>query len=153
MVWQQMFATSLLEGRKHHHKCLTWAKRSVFLVSLSIFMSLCKFSLRSLWNCSIVHLLQSMFWDTLHLCLHAVCRSEDVDVMISEAEHIKVLGALKEMLYSICDYAHDRCVKVMTARAKVCTFNTLRHMCWVSYFVRFPTGVKSEVEVIICLEQ
>ncbi|KAK7506845.1 hypothetical protein BaRGS_00001696 [Batillaria attramentaria] len=44
--------------------------------------------------------------------------SDDVDVMISEAEQEKVSAALKEMLNNICDYAHDRCVKVMTARAK-----------------------------------
>ena len=47
------------------------------------------------------------------------CRSEDVDIMITEEEFDKTSGALKEMLNSICDYAHDRCVKVMTARAKV----------------------------------
>ena len=48
-----------------------------------------------------------------------VCRSDDVDVMISEAEYEKVQAGLKEMLSAICDYAHDRCVKVMSARAKV----------------------------------
>ncbi|XP_005105432.1 vacuolar protein sorting-associated protein 54 [Aplysia californica] len=44
--------------------------------------------------------------------------SEDVDVMVTSAEHDKVQASLKEMLNSVCDYAHDRCVKVMTARAK-----------------------------------
>ncbi|GFO34669.1 vacuolar protein sorting-associated protein 54 [Plakobranchus ocellatus] len=44
--------------------------------------------------------------------------SDDVDVMISEAEFEKVQTGLKEMLSAICDYAHDRCVKVMSARAK-----------------------------------
>lgn len=45
--------------------------------------------------------------------------SDDVDVMITEAEYDKTTASLKEMLNAICDYAHDRCVKVMTARAKV----------------------------------
>lgn len=39
--------------------------------------------------------------------------------MITEAEYDKTTASLKEMLNAICDYAHDRCVKVMTARAKV----------------------------------
>ena len=47
-------------------------------------------------------------------------RSDDVDVMITEGEYDKTTAALKEMLNAICDYAHDRCVKVMAARAKVC---------------------------------
>lgn len=46
----------------------------------------------------------------------AVC--DDVDVMISVSEHDKVQAGLTEMLSSVCDYAHDRCVKVMMARAK-----------------------------------
>lgn len=44
--------------------------------------------------------------------------SEDLDVMITEGEYDKTSSMLKEMLHLICDYAHDRCVKVMTARAK-----------------------------------
>ncbi|KAL5008620.1 hypothetical protein ScPMuIL_014201 [Solemya velum] len=44
--------------------------------------------------------------------------SEDVDVMISEVDHAKLAGSLKEMICSICDHAHDRCVKVIVARAK-----------------------------------
>ncbi|KAK7104655.1 hypothetical protein V1264_019335 [Littorina saxatilis] len=44
--------------------------------------------------------------------------SDDVDVMITEGEYDKTTAALKEMLNSICDYAHDRCVKVMAARVK-----------------------------------
>ena len=31
----------------------------------------------------------------------------------------KAIGGLKELLSSVCDHCHDRCVKVMTARAKV----------------------------------
>jgi len=46
----------------------------------------------------------------------SVC--DDVDVMISISEHDKVQAGLREMLSSVCDFAHDRCVKVMTARAK-----------------------------------
>ncbi|KAK3799206.1 hypothetical protein RRG08_054333 [Elysia crispata] len=55
----------------------------------------------------------------LHEAEHLhVSVSDDVDVMISEAEYEKVQNGLKEMLSAICDYAHDRCVKVMSARAK-----------------------------------
>ncbi|BFZ07694.1 hypothetical protein BsWGS_10733 [Bradybaena similaris] len=43
---------------------------------------------------------------------------DDVDVLISGAEFETVQAYLKEMLFAICDYAHDRCVKVMAARAK-----------------------------------
>ncbi|XP_071079341.1 vacuolar protein sorting-associated protein 54-like [Haliotis cracherodii] len=44
--------------------------------------------------------------------------SEDVDVMITEAEYTKLSLGLKEMLCAVCDNAHDRCVKVVVARAK-----------------------------------
>jgi len=46
-------------------------------------------------------------------------RSGDVDVMLSEEDHARALGGLRELLNSVCDHAHDRCCKVLTARAKV----------------------------------
>lgn len=49
-----------------------------------------------------------------------MCRSEEAaDVMISEAEYVTVQAKLNEMLCAVCDHAHDRCVKVITARSKV----------------------------------
>ncbi|XP_059162302.1 vacuolar protein sorting-associated protein 54-like [Physella acuta] len=44
--------------------------------------------------------------------------SEDVDVMISNGEYDKAQSNLKLMLHAVCDYAHDRCVKVINARSK-----------------------------------
>ena len=46
-------------------------------------------------------------------------RSEEVDVMISPEDYSKAIGGLRELMSSVCDHCHDRCVKVMTARAKV----------------------------------
>lgn len=52
--------------------------------------------------------------------LICMCRSEEAaDVMISEAEYVTVQAKLNEMLCAVCDHAHDRCVKVITARSKV----------------------------------
>ncbi|CAG5127416.1 unnamed protein product [Candidula unifasciata] len=53
--------------------------------------------------------------ETEHLKVPVV---DDVDVLISNAEFETVQAYLKDMLFAICDYAHDRCVKVMVARAK-----------------------------------
>ena len=39
--------------------------------------------------------------------------------MISKADFEKVTKQLRETLCKICDHAHDRCVKLMIARAKV----------------------------------
>ena len=39
--------------------------------------------------------------------------------MVSVEDYNKAIGALKELLSTVCDHAHDRCVKVVTARAKV----------------------------------
>ena len=41
--------------------------------------------------------------------------------MITEAEYVSVQAKLNEMLCTVCDHTHDRCVKVITARAKVRT--------------------------------
>lgn len=42
--------------------------------------------------------------------------------MITEAEYVTVQTSLNEMLCAVCDHAHDRCVKVIVARAKVMDF-------------------------------
>ena len=39
--------------------------------------------------------------------------------MITDAEYTKARGSVSEMLCQICDHAHDRCVKLLVARAKV----------------------------------
>ncbi|KAL3873549.1 hypothetical protein ACJMK2_036648 [Sinanodonta woodiana] len=44
--------------------------------------------------------------------------NEEVDVMLTTDNFNKATVSLREMLYSIGDHAHDRCVKVMNARAK-----------------------------------
>ncbi|KAH9492137.1 Vacuolar protein sorting-associated protein 54 [Bulinus truncatus] len=49
---------------------------------------------------------------------HHMVVVEDVDVMITPLEYDRALATLREMLHAVCDYAHDRCVKVMSARAK-----------------------------------
>ncbi|KAL4238528.1 Vacuolar protein sorting-associated protein 54 [Mactra antiquata] len=43
---------------------------------------------------------------------------DEVDVMVTNEEYVKAISGLKELLHNICDHAHDRCVKVVTARAK-----------------------------------
>ena len=53
------------------------------------------------------------------LQLNVFSRSDEVDVMISPEDYSKAIGGLKELMSSVCDHCHDRCVKVMTARAKV----------------------------------
>ena len=39
--------------------------------------------------------------------------------MISDSDFIKVSNSLREMLCQVCDHAHDRCVKLLVARARV----------------------------------
>ena len=39
--------------------------------------------------------------------------------MITPEDYSKAIGGLRELMSSVCDHCHDRCVKVMTARAKV----------------------------------
>ncbi len=46
-------------------------------------------------------------------------RCNDMDIMISHPEQIKVTFMLRDMLCQVCDHAHDRCVKLLIARAKV----------------------------------
>ncbi|XP_062586622.1 vacuolar protein sorting-associated protein 54-like isoform X2 [Saccostrea cucullata] len=50
--------------------------------------------------------------------LHVSVSEEAADVMITEAEYVTVQTNLNEMLCAVCDHAHDRCVKVIVARAK-----------------------------------
>ena len=57
---------------------------------------------------------------TLLIC--SACRSNDVDVMMSYSEYVKVTNYLREMLCQVCDHAHDRCVKLLVARARVSLF-------------------------------
>lgn len=49
--------------------------------------------------------------------------------MPSELELNRVINNIQELLYSASDVSHDRCVKVLTARAKV---GALRHAAAVS---------------------
>lgn len=39
--------------------------------------------------------------------------------MMSQADYVMVEESLKDILCQACDQAHDRCVKVLVARAKV----------------------------------
>ena len=43
----------------------------------------------------------------------------DMDMLMSTADRLKVYNSVKEMLCYVCDFAHDRCVKLMLARGKV----------------------------------
>ena len=42
-----------------------------------------------------------------------------MDMLMSTADRLKVYNSVKEMLCYVCDFAHDRCVKLMLARGKV----------------------------------
>ncbi|WAR19536.1 VPS54-like protein, partial [Mya arenaria] len=44
--------------------------------------------------------------------------SGDVDVMVSSEEYGHAVAGLKELMIAVCDHAHDRCCKVLTARGK-----------------------------------
>ncbi|XP_013401710.1 vacuolar protein sorting-associated protein 54-like isoform X1 [Lingula anatina] len=43
---------------------------------------------------------------------------EDADIMVAEPEYVKAMNNLKDFLCQTCEHAHDRCVKVIVARAK-----------------------------------
>ena len=43
----------------------------------------------------------------------------DVDVLIAPIEHSKLTQSLQDLLLFVCDYAHDRCLKLLIARGKV----------------------------------
>ena len=40
-------------------------------------------------------------------------------MLIAPNEHHRLYVGLKEMLVFVCDYAHDRCLKLLIARGKV----------------------------------
>lgn len=40
-------------------------------------------------------------------------------MLISDDDYSRVQSSLCDMMYAICDHAHDRCVKVIVARSKV----------------------------------
>ncbi|XP_071789704.1 vacuolar protein sorting-associated protein 54-like isoform X2 [Asterias amurensis] len=42
----------------------------------------------------------------------------DVDVLIAPIEHSKLTQSLQDLLLFVCDYAHDRCLKLLIARGK-----------------------------------
>ena len=42
-----------------------------------------------------------------------------MDMLMSTGDRLKVYNRVKEMLRYVCDFAHDRCVKLMLARGKV----------------------------------
>ena len=53
-----------------------------------------------------------------------------MDVMMSYANYVKVTNYLREMLCQVCDHAHDRCVKLLVARARVRTISVeTLHYC------------------------
>ena len=54
-----------------------------------------------------------------------VASGGDVDMLMSTDDRLKVCSKVRDMLCYLCDYAHDRCVKLMLARGKVgCHSNT-----------------------------
>ncbi|XP_038072831.1 vacuolar protein sorting-associated protein 54-like [Patiria miniata] len=42
----------------------------------------------------------------------------DVDVLIAPIEHNRLTQSLQDLLLFVCDYAHDRCLKLLIARGK-----------------------------------
>ncbi|ESO85430.1 hypothetical protein LOTGIDRAFT_229439 [Lottia gigantea] len=51
--------------------------------------------------------------------LCSVSSDSDVDMnLLSDSDYMKSIGNLNDMLCFVCDYAHDRCVRVFSARAK-----------------------------------
>ena len=48
-----------------------------------------------------------------------------MDMLMSTADRLKVYNSVKEMLCYVCDFAHDRCVKLMLARGKVGRHNVI----------------------------
>ena len=58
-------------------------------------------------------------------------------MMPTDLELNRVINNIQELLYSASDVSHDRCVKVLTARAKVRD----RPLMMTSSERRFPPGV------------
>lgn len=42
----------------------------------------------------------------------------EIEVMITESEYIKFTVNLKDLLYAVCDHAHERCARLLSAKAK-----------------------------------
>lgn len=42
-----------------------------------------------------------------------------MDILIASGEYNRLMSGLNEMFASICDYTHDRCLKLLLARGKV----------------------------------
>lgn len=51
--------------------------------------------------------------------LVSFCSSQDVDVILTNAQYVKLGLQVREMLCHICDHAHDRAVKLLVARGRV----------------------------------
>ncbi|CAG2224244.1 VPS54 [Mytilus edulis] len=50
--------------------------------------------------------------------LHVSVSEDAADMLISDDDYSRVQSSLCDMMYAICDHAHDRCVKVIVARSK-----------------------------------
>lgn len=50
--------------------------------------------------------------------LHVSVSEDAADMLISDEDYSRVQSSLSDMMYAICDHAHDRCVKVIVARSK-----------------------------------
>ncbi|XP_022090825.1 vacuolar protein sorting-associated protein 54-like [Acanthaster planci] len=44
--------------------------------------------------------------------------ASDVDVLIAPIEHSRLMQSVQDLLLFVCDYAHDRCLKLLIARGK-----------------------------------
>lgn len=44
--------------------------------------------------------------------------TSDADKILSDVEYLQISKALRDMMSRVCDHAHDRCLKVLNARAK-----------------------------------
>lgn len=72
-------------------------------------------------------------------------------MLISDDDYSRVQSSLCDMMYAICDHAHDRCVKVIVARSKVSII-----YCMLSVIIAHDQCVKvivarSKVSFILCL--
>ncbi|XP_033735707.1 vacuolar protein sorting-associated protein 54-like [Pecten maximus] len=50
--------------------------------------------------------------------LHVSVSEDAADLMISDADFVTVSSSLSDLLINMCDFSHDRCVKVIVARSK-----------------------------------
>ncbi|XP_023236700.1 vacuolar protein sorting-associated protein 54-like [Centruroides sculpturatus] len=66
----------------------------------------------------------------------------DIEVMITESEYIKIIVNLKDLLFAVCDHAHERCAKLLSAKAKANKFVS-----------RFHEDKKSNLNLLLNSEQ